>query len=168
MIIFSLIVQEWIAYSYLSSHLPSKYSWVEEEGVVQQPNKTNLTFVSYPDRRSSGCQLRMYHEYLWQWQITVELWVFILSWLLFSFNLIITKFFIRNKESKGRLREPVKCITSLKHGFHYSHAYKMLSWISNLFTLLPHQKQKRKLEKGNGCGSICFIFLQNTLNPMKT
>jgi hypothetical protein len=45
----------------------------------------------------------------------------------FLFNLITTKFFIRKKESKDRLRKPIKCITSLKDGFLYSQAYKILS-----------------------------------------
>lgn len=45
----------------------------------------------------------------------------------FLFNLIIAKLFLRKKEDKDRLRKPVKCITSLKDGFYYSHGYEMLS-----------------------------------------
>lgn len=39
----------------------------------------------------------------------------------FLFNLIIAKFFIRQKEGKNGLRKPVECITSLKDRFYYSH-----------------------------------------------
>lgn len=47
--------------------------------------------------------------------------------LQFLLNLVIAKFFIRKKESKDRLRKPVKYIASLKDGFYYSHTCKMLS-----------------------------------------
>ena len=70
----------------------------------------------------------------------------------FLINLIITKFFIRKKEGKDRLRKPVKYITFLKDGFYYSHACKMLSWISSFFIPSPpppptHTHTKRKVRK---------------------